>query len=782
MTGILRAFWRKIRADWRANRFQMGLIFFILVLSTMALTISLIVNASADDPWDRTFEEANGPHVWLLVREPNADLSVIKDMPEVSETSGEIQALAHVPLLIEGEQNNIFLYAMDEPPPVARPLLQEGRWISPQATDEVMLDFSLATYFDLEVGDSADFLTAEGVQSLKIVGLVVSSHWITYTDDTREQTGGMAYISSATLQRLEPDRSRWVTSLGVRLHEPEKSREFQDKLHALPDVPIETSFDWKWLRQIVTFTNAMIVNVMRMFSILGLIAVGFIIANTISGQLLAQYRDIGMLKAVGFTPRQVTGLFLLEYGALGLGAALVGLAIGMALGPAFASPMAELLNTTTRPVFDPALMITVLVSVVGGVLLFTSIPAWRASRINTIQAITVGYARRRHTPSWAARTAMRLGLSPVTMIGVKDVFARPSRALFTVLGLVLTIVTLVFAIGANETVKELGANRFYFRGTAGDIQVARNFVSDVQMRAILAQYPEVRAFYSHRIAFGRAESIKSGETMPIHLRALSDDYRAFDFGLLEGRMFEEEGEAIVGYGILDNLDLEMGETVTFDIEGKLLTVKIVGYYAELLGLGNVIMTDLATYQQQLNPTGVPEVYNLRVAPGTDRNRLAGALEADGGGQFDIKIIKAEPNRTSLLLRSLAQTISGLILLVALVNLFSTGLLSVRERRREFGIEKAIGFTPRQLMQAVVTQLSALALLALLIGIPAGLVFFDVFMGGIGVAVGTGPTFGQLNEAALVLLLPFMVLLALLSGMIPARRAARINVVDALRYE
>ena len=62
-----------------------------------------------------------------------------------------------------------------------------------------------------------------------------------------------------------------------------------------------------------TRTNTLIIGVN---TLLALFAVGFTVATVISGRVLAQRREIGLLKAVGFTPRGVVALLVGEYLAI----------------------------------------------------------------------------------------------------------------------------------------------------------------------------------------------------------------------------------------------------------------------------------------------------------------------------------------------------------------------------------------------------------------------------------------------------------------------------------
>ena len=73
--------------------------------------------------------------------------------------------------------------------------------------------------------------------------------------------------------------------------------------------------------------------------------------------------------------------------------------------------------------------------------------------------------------------------------------------------------------------------------------------------------------------------------------------------------------------------------------------------------------------------------------------------------------------------------SALLVAVGLVNLLTTLLLVTRERARDFGILKAIGLTPRGVLGVVTSGGAALALIAVAVGIPVGIVLFRMLMSG-----------------------------------------------------
>lgn len=130
-------------------------------------------------------------------------------------------------------------------------------------------------------------------------------------------------------------------------------------------------------------------------------------------------------------------------------------------------------------------------------------------------------------------------------------------------------------------------------------------------------------------------------------------------------------------------------------------------------------------------------------------------------------------------RLIVYGLNGVLLLIALANLMTTALLSVRERIRDLGILKAVGLTPRDVAVSVMAANGLLGAIAAVVGIPAGIGFF---MGVYALANGSLDDWATPPWWQFLLIVPCSIALVALVAGVPARLAARIRVVDALRYE
>jgi putative ABC transport system permease protein len=773
------AIWRKLRADIKTHKLQFLLVFGVLALSAMLLTISLLLLGSTDEPWDSTFEDTNGPHVWVTSAQHDIDFSPIIEDAAVTETTGAILALAENPIVIDDEKIPFFIYVMEERPTVASPLLADGNWLEAENPDEIVLDYSFANYFDIQVGDKVTFLGGNGTQNLRVVGLAVTAHWFPFNEITKDVSPGVAYISAQTFRVLQPDPEFWYATIGLRLHNPEDSKDFANKVFETLSGSLVNVIEWQYVKQNATLANTINLSFISMFSFLGLVSVGFIIFNTIGGQVLSQYREIGLLKAVGFKPLQVTLLLLGEHLFIGLLAALAGIIFGLLLAPGFVNPFAENLNTPPPNIYAPGPLMAVLFIVEVTVTIATLLPAWQGGRIDTVQAIIAGYQKRYRRISRMAQLAGLLRLPVAVVMGVKDTFSRPIRALLAIAALALTVTIAVTSVSAQATAEHLGQSRMYSLGTSADMKVVRNFVPHEIIQDEILTRAEVREFYTELSLLGQ---VPGHSDQPIAFRVLSADYQGFDFQLKEGEMFTSPGEAVAGYAFLDLLDIQVGDTVDLFVEGEPVHLKIVGRHTEAYMNNNVIIISMDTYREQVGATAEPQIYYLRLQDYETAEDLRSTLLDEFEGLIDVNVITEQPLSSMVQLVNLITGLGLIMLIVASANLMSNSLLGIRERMRDIGIQKAMGLTPAQIGRSVVVGTVTITVLALLIGVPAGIWFMGKFVSQIGIEIGAGPDFYIIHWGWIATLIPILVLLAIGSSLLPAYRAARLQVIDALRYE
>jgi putative ABC transport system permease protein len=158
----------------------------------------------------------------------------------------------------------------------------------------------------------------------------------------------------------------------------------------------------------------------------------------------------------------------------------------------------------------------------------------------------------------------------------------------------------------------------------------------------------------------------------------------------------------------------------------------------------------------------------------ERHELAASDEADFS-IFDQTQLLAAASSISGTLTLLLGGIASISLIVGGIGIMNIMLVSVRERTREIGIRKAIGARGRDILAQFLVEALTLSLLGGLIGIAVGLGVSAL----IGQIAGWGFVF---SPSTLVAAVVFSLLVGVVFGVWPARQAARLDPINALRYE
>ena len=206
------------------------------------------------------------------------------------------------------------------------------------------------------------------------------------------------------------------------------------------------------------------------------------------------------------------------------------------------------------------------------------------------------------------------------MGGVKDVVQRPLRTVLAVVSIVLAIVAVVVTLGFGATV-DLATNDPAITGDPWDVAVVPpGDVEQAELAAAITATPGVAGW------FYEAESRRVVDGEVVLARAVGGDPDAANYVIREGRNMTAAGEAIAGYGLLERLGRSVGDTVTVEVDGVMLPVRIVGRYSEVEDTGEVLQFRWESLLGVV-PDAVPSIYRVVAAPGTDRAELAAAARS-----------------------------------------------------------------------------------------------------------------------------------------------------------
>ena len=133
------------------------------------------------------------------------------------------------------------------------------------------------------------------------------------------------------------------------------------------------------------------------------------------------------------------------------------------------------------------------------------------------------------------------------------------------------------------------------------------------------------------------------------------------------------------------------------------------------------------------------------------------------------------SETTTMITLLLGSIAGISLIVGGIGIMNIMMVSVTERTKEIGIRKAIGATYNSIMLQFLIESTLISILGGLIGIVLGI--------GLAKAISNFGGFTTvISGLSIVASFGFSLFVGIFFGMLPARKAARLDPIDALRYE
>lgn len=778
----MRAIFTKIRGDLRRRRLQACIVALIVAMATGVGTLALELVNESSAPYARAFEQYQGADLTVLYQSSlvtTDQLSGTTHLPEVTASAGPFQA-SEVPLASGAQKQITLVIARSDPGgAVDRLPLTAGRWATQPG--EIVLTRSFAQSIKASVGSQLRALSGVSPTDLVVVGEVA---------DIDEGPAGSfspqdAWVQPSQLPALiSPDQHANEVML-YRFRDAATSaamhQRSQEITNAVPPNAVIGSVSHLIVEQVFGLTTTLTLTFLLAFAIFALGAASLIVANLVSGAVLTSRRTIGIVRAIGFTPGQVVASFVGQM----LVPAFIGCVIGVPLGVLGSRPLvsssADALGLPAPSGLDP---IAPLIAVIGGLLIVAiaaALPALKAGLLRPVDAISPAATIRRRRPSRLSGLSQRLRLPlPVTM-GARDSFARPVRGFLTTFAVVIGVASLVFAFGVSASFQRIVSNRALLQ--IADVTVSRfGSYPDSQLMATLNAQPETKSIEAYSYFALSVPQLSS----PVNSTAMRGLPGPQGLPMVAGRWFQAPGEAVAGPAFFSQSHLAIGDTFTAAINGKQLTLRLVGEYFDFNNFGLGVRIDWSTYTLAI-PTAQPDSYSVDLKPGANITDYANRVTATAPDFLDAST--TGNNVAANIIGILDVVLAVLVVIlaaIAIAGVFNTMLLTSYERVRDTATLKALGMAPAQVIGMVVASAGVIGVLGGVIGVPVGVWLHQALLTLMGKAIGEGLPSQFTQSTYNVALLPLLALaglaVAVIGAALPAWLAARSPVAEVLRAE
>ncbi|MGI8329284.1 ABC transporter permease [Actinomadura scrupuli] len=772
----MRATWRAARAAVRKRRLQTLIIGVVVLVSTATIVLALGLLATVDAPFDKAFARLQGAHLNVSYDggKVSADrLGATAHLPGVKAAAGPFASvvvettgfigLRPGPITVVGRA--------DQNGPVDHLVLTEGRWLAGPGEIVIRRDPHVRCGGEgcSPVGKQVE---APGRPRLTIVGVVRS---ITQSAD--------AWVTPAQAQALHPRDFQMLYRF------TDSSTKVSAVTTGLPSGAVTGSQSYL-VPKLDSANNVKVaVPFLLVFGVLGLIAAVLIIGNVVSGAVVSGYRHIGVLKALGFTPAQVSGVYVVMIAVPGVVGCTCGVVIGNLLAKFLTASTGEALDLPVANGVAPWVDVAAIAGICALVVVTALVPAVRAGRLSAAQAVSAGAVPRRGRALRVQRVLAKASLPRPVSLGLGLPFARPGRSALTLAAVAFGVAAVTFATGLLWTIDaySVGAARTEVAAVSVDTALPdagpppmrkdepepAPAVSGAQAESRLRGLPGTRLLTP--CAVRAVHVVGMNET--VDLKAYRDGFSRHGYDLARGRWLRGPAEVVVSSAFMKATDLKMGDTVYVLVQDRRTALRIVG---EAVGEDQII-TDWQT-MSALVPGLQATYFEIGLKKGVRAQAYAESLHSVLGDRLGIGV---RGDDLDAVLLGLVTTLTLGLTVVSTLGVFNTVVLNTRDRTRDFGILKSLGSTPRQIMAMVITSMLALGLAGGLIGIPVGVVAHHLVMpvtgeaGGVTLPDAYIQVYGPLS---LVVLASAGVAIGILGALVPAGWASRLKTATALRSE
>ncbi|MFF9408721.1 ABC transporter permease [Streptomyces anandii] len=710
--------------------------------------------------------------------------------------------------------------------------LKEGA--APHGRGEVAIDSETARRAGYEVGDTLRISVDGPVLTPKVTGVFT-------TDDGNVAAGGsLALFDTATAQKLFGKPGTY-DEIDVRAKAGTGQAALKTQLdRALPAGKTETTTGRKLADDQARMISASMSGLRQgllVFAGIALFVGTFIIANTFTMLVAQRTRELALLRAVGASRRQVTRSVLIEAFVVGVVAAVTGLVAGIGIGAGLRSLMGSLGATVP----DGPLVITpgtVAAALAVGVLV-TMLAAWlpgrRAAKIPPVAAMSSVHAKattkslvlRNTFGALFSAAGVAVVLAATTMNGSDGQAPMGLGAVLLIIGvfiltpllsrpLIAAAAPLLRAFGVSGRLARQNSVRNPRRtaATASALMIGLTLITGMTVMAGSLQHSidkmasaAIRADYVVSMANGNSLSPEVG-------RKLAATEGVTATSPLRNAPSRIGGETeyltgVDGSAIAKLTDLKVddgaftvgGTRVVVDDKtakahgwkaGSAFTVSYEDHRTQRLTVAGVyegnemirgIMLDNATLTPHVKDPADMQVM-VKTAGGASsaaKDRLTEALGSNPAIKVqDKKDISNSIAQMFTLMLNMLYGLLAMAVIVAVLGVINTLAMSVFERSQEIGMLRAIGLDRRGIKRMVRLESLVISLFGGVLGIGLG-VFFGWAAGELlGTRMATYELVLPWARMAVFLLLAATV--GVLAALWPARRAARLNMLQAIKSE
>ena len=746
----------------------------VMMITAVILNISLVLLFQTGKAYDRRFEELDTSDISAAVPSAAAydgldgDIAALEGVSQVEDNEALFASAALQEFQGSDFTMNTYFYR-----------LSDERTISKHTADEISdneeemgayIPMYLSALGGYKTGGKIRYIIDGKEYAFTVNGIISEMQYGNYG------TGFIGiYLTDKAYEELTSEESfTAVSEYLIKADSAADISEVKSDISALlkdKSIPTFSLLDRDNAKNSRTMVSNTIVLFLAVFALLVLIVSIFLARFRIKNTIDEEINEMGVLKGIGYTSRQLMLSQVIPYGVICGAGLLLGTALSYTVIPSVANVLAVQSGFSYTPVFDIRAALIAIFGILVFVLLFTVLAAGKIKRLEPINAIR-GIDPLK--PVTKNRFPLDTSKGPVALdLTFKQAGASAGR---NILLFAVTFVMMILLAFTGVLLYNVNIRPDNFLTTLSeelpDIKVQSDGEHFEELKEIL-DGENVKA-----VSYGITGGEYSDGSLPV---IVCEDHSLLknDIGY-EGSHPGNAGEIAIGSALAE--DYPIGDTFTLTVNGTAHDYRVSGFIQSVNNNGLIAeLTD-----EGYNSISDTPLYSLNVyTDGRDTDSLVDKLNNEYS-DYTVNVSNAakETKAMQAMYSSLITVAAALLfvitVLIVLLILYVIMRSMTSSLKTDFGICKAMGFTSRQLIMQTVGSITPVVLISSVLSAALGTAYLPAMLGGIFSVIGAQKNNFEIPAAVLLIMAVVLTAVNVVIGTLLCRPIKKITAYSLIK--
>lgn len=655
--------------------------------------------------FERKVEQLNDPHVTIVMSQANYQSTheeFIADYPGVTGTETEKVVNMDIAKFTFGKgelSNSAIIFNADAKQKIGPLKLIEKRNIS--STNDIYVPYSFKTNGGYDLGDRFTITYLDKEYQYRIGGffettmmgttnmgvmkfMLPESSYRQLVSELDPRSEGIA------LSAIMEDQSKSSTLRNDFIKEFQSSTE-EDSASSINGTDIEL------VKSVNTLTINIVATLLVAFAIIivlvSLIVIRFRVSNSIEDGMV----NIGVLKAIGYTSRQILSSMILQFVFIALCASLAGIVLSYVLMPIFGEIISTISGLIWIQTFDLMVNVVGIFIIAFSVVIVTLQAAFRIRRIPPVSALRGGIQTHSFSKNHFPLENTRGGLH--FLLAIKSTLANAKQNMMILfIAIALTFASVFSIVLYYNIASDKTAFVNLFGAEPANVYI--DVKPDTNTRELMRDIEQMDHVRKVNI-FDLIKTEIDGQTVYTNV---TESYSQLENNVVyEGRQPKHENEVSISWVVSSQIDKGIGDTVEVEFGNKTVSYLVTGF-SQAMGNSGQIATLTMEGIQQLDSgykgstiyvylDGISNHDFIKNVMDQYGDSIVETIDIDENIESQTGMYTAAVFSVMLMVLTITALVVGMILYLVIRTM-------IIKRKKEFGVMKAVGFSTLQLMSQI----------------------------------------------------------------------------------